>query len=120
MSAPLISCICLTAGRVRHLEAAIACFLSQDCEWSRELLVLNTCPRQTLALAPEIQIPPGATVKIVNLKSRPFSLGEARNQAIQLSSGTHLVTFDDDDLYSSGFLKSFTTRFADPVLVWCL
>lgn len=110
-----LSCICLTAGRVRHLEAAIACFLDQKCDWERELVILNTLPAQQLVL----ENAESHGVRIFNLEKRPSSLGEARNEAIRLSDGTHLVTWDDDDLYAPWYLQSYACRFKEGVeWVW--
>ena len=89
---PFISCICVTCARVRHLENALDCFLKQEYPGPKELIVLNTCPRQTLAGSF-----PG--VRIINLDRRPHSLGHARNLAIEQAAGTHIVTWDDDDRY---------------------
>lgn len=115
MNNPSFSCICITAGRKRQLEEAIACFLAQKCDWERELVILNTLPAQTLALDGAEE----KSVRIFNPETRPPSLGAARNMAIELATGTHIITYDDDDMYAPCYLKSFQGRFAPGVdWVW--
>lgn len=106
----MFSCICLTYGRAAHLSAAVACFLEQSYK-DAELVILNTMPQQ------EIVLPPNERVRVINLKERPASLGEARNQAISLALGKIIVTWDDDDLYLPNHLDNFALAFA-PGIHW--
>jgi|GEM_PF-1105418 len=105
----MISCICVTSARVRHLEEAIACFLAQDYAGECELIVFNTCPEQTLAL----NAPPPATrpVRVENLGKLPTTLGDARNTAIEMAQGTHIVTWDDDDAFLPHHLSVIAQAF---------
>ncbi len=103
-----ISCICVTAGRVSHLNEALACFLAQTHE-SKQLVIYNTLPAQEL-----VGDFPG--VVIVNCAERPKSLGWARNRAALYSTyGDVFANWDDDDLYLPGFLSSFAKWFTDTV-----
>ena len=96
----MISAICVTYGRVKFLESAIGDFLAQDYQGRRAMLVLNTLPKQTL----HGEFP---NVEIVNLQTRPKSLGQARNLAIGLAGAERFVVVDDDDAYLPHFLSTF-------------
>lgn len=111
MSQPHITAICLTYGRPQHLEEAITCFLAQDYTGPKELLILNSFPRQTL-------ICDAPNVRIINLPERPPSLGDARNLAIEHAAGTHLITFDDDDLYLPHHLSLMAEHFGGNDWIW--
>ena len=106
MSNPFISCICLTYARTRSLQEAIACFLAQDYKGEHELIILNSLPAQTLILE-------HPNIRIINLPSRPPSLSDCRNAAIEAARGTHLVTWDSDDLFSSSYLSTVAKHFGD-------
>jgi len=101
---PFFSCVCVTCARVEHLQAAIAAFLAQDYDGQSELLILNTCPRQTLNIS-------APRVRIINLERRPASLGEARNMAIEAAQGTHIVIWDDDDYFLPHHLTAIANGF---------
>jgi len=105
----MISCVCVTSARVRHLEESIACFLEQDYAGRCEMIVLNTCPKQTLTL----NAPPPAhrPVRIENLGRVPVTLGDARNTAIEMAQGTHIVTWDDDDAFLPHHLSVIAQAF---------
>lgn len=105
MSKPHFSAICVTYGRREHLERSIACFLRQKYDGQKQLLVLNTFNGQKFSCAaPE--------VKIINCDKRPANLGEARNLAISKCDGTHLVVWDDDDLFAENHLENFAKGFS--------
>lgn len=100
------SCICLTFARIARLEEAIACFLSQDYPGPKELIVLNSFFPQTL----KGEFP---FVRIINLTQRPPSLADARNMAIEAAAGTHIITWDDDDIYLPNHLSNFATNWPE-------
>ena len=89
---PHVSCMCLTYGRPHLLEEAIQCFLDQDYEGPKELVVLNDLAGQEL----DYDHP---QVKIVNLKERYKTIGEKRNSCVDFCTGDLLFVWDDDDLY---------------------
>ena len=99
---PRLSAICLCYGRIALLEEALESFLRQDYP-NKELVILNTCDRQTL----QFDHP---QVRIINSKVRPKTLGETRNLAISHATGDLMVTHDSDDLmlpnHFWNFLKS--------------
>ena len=102
----MFSCICLTYGRPEHLAEAIESFRNQVCDVPRELVIFNTAPQQQIELYERV---PGVT--IFNASTRPPSLGAARNLAIAMSHGTHIVTWDDDDIYLPNYLATFAKYF---------
>lgn len=107
-----LSAICVCYGTVDRLQESIACYLAQDFDGEKELVVLNTFPGQKL----RGDFP---DVKIVNLDERPPSLGDARNLAIrEHSTGTHIVTWDSDDLFAKSHLSTFATAFKGGDWVW--
>ena len=102
---PFISCICITYGRTRFLESAIADFLAQDCSVPVELVILNTFPQQRFV--PPMVNNPDKHILLCNLPERPKSLGEARNMAIEDARGEWIVVWDDDDAALPHFLSTF-------------
>jgi len=107
MTSPLISCVCVTYGRVKWLEEAIATFQAQDYP-NRELVILNTFPRQQLDLEH-----PDDRIRIVNEAHRPPSLGNARNIGISVAKGDVIVTWDDDDIPLPNHLSTIAKAFTD-------
>ncbi len=95
----MISCQCVTYGRVDLLEESIACFLNQDYE-HRELVVLNTLPDQELVFN-------HPKVRIFNLKERPASLGDARNMCVEICRGSWITPWDDDNFFLPKQLSIF-------------
>lgn len=112
MNLPPISCVCVTCARVHPLQNAIHDFVSQKYEGVKELVVLNTCPLQTL----EFIWPHGnatfPNLRIINLDKRPESLGQARNMAIEQAKGDIIVTWDDDDSYLPHHLQTIADGFS--------
>lgn len=89
---PPVSAMCLTYGRVRVLEEAMACFLAQDYPGQKEMIILNDLPEQTLKFDhPE--------VTVVNVKKRFKTVGDKRNACAALASHDLLLPWDDDDIY---------------------
>ena len=108
---PSISAICVTYGRTALLANSIECFLRQKYSGPAELIVLNTCPKQTLILD-------RPNVRIINLTERPASLGEARNMAIEAADGQIIVTWDDDDAFTSWHLDNIGFPMSNPAVQW--
>ena len=106
-----ISCITLTYGRVPHLNECLESFLRQT-HPDRELIILNTCPQQTL----QGEFP---NVRIVNLTERPRNLGHARNLAIEQCTGEIICLLDDDDLALPHFMTVYHEEFErNPEAQW--
>lgn len=107
-----ITCVTLTCGRTAHLNEAIECFLRQD-HPDKSLVVLNTCPQQTL-------LGDFPNVTIVNLKERPVNLGTARNIAVEhCSANAAVCLLDDDDLALPHYLSVYARLFeSNPEAKW--
>lgn len=107
-----VSCIALAFARVPQLEQAIKNFLAQNYGGERELIVLNSFPKQTL----KGNFP---NVRIINLDDRPATLGDCRNLAIEAATGEIILCFDEDDLHHSSFIQSMAVHFEDGIdWVW--
>jgi hypothetical protein len=91
-------------AEVRLLEEAIESFLRQDFMGQKEMIVYGTMPGQEL-------MGNFPNVKLVTCKQRPSSLGAARNAAIEMSRGTHIVLLDSDDIALPGFLSFYANNF---------
>ena len=87
--------ICGTFRRIALLEEAISCFLAQEYDGPKHLVVVNDEPEQTL----EFDHP---EVTIVNLKQR-ISLEAKRNIAAaeRITETDVFFHMDDDDLFAS-------------------
>ncbi|HET8574385.1 MAG TPA: glycosyltransferase [Edaphocola sp.] len=98
----LISCIMpTTAARKRFLPLAIDNFLQQDYA-EKELIILDDSGDPFLnALVPDL---PG--VRYIRYPFKFMTLGQKRNHACSLASGTIIQHWDDDDYYAPGWLGS--------------
>lgn len=102
---PSIVSVCVTYARTAELESAIACFLAQKYDGEKHMVILNTFARQTLNFT-------HSEVSIINMDTRPRSLGEARNIAIgwaECHAGPDalIVVADDDDGATSWHLDNY-------------
>lgn len=88
-----VSAFCCTFGRPQEMvEEAIECFLRQDYQGEKELIVLNDCPWQTLVFEhPEVHI--------INMPEQIPALGHKFNAAIAHCSGDVILPWDDDDIF---------------------
>ena len=102
----MITCLCVTYGRVRFLERALGDFIAQDKPGSCELLIVNTFPKQKLQTA-------FTSVRIINLDDRPRSLGEARNMGVMAAMGDRVIIWDDDDRYLPHHIRTFQDNWRD-------
>lgn len=105
MTAPLITAICCTYGRVHRLQNAIKQFLAQDYQ-RKQLIVYNTFDRQQLTGDFE-------NVVIINAP-RPATIGDARNEAVtRADDASIIVCWDDDDSYRPNHLSSLAQHFTN-------
>lgn len=87
----MISCKCITYGRVSFLEEAINSFLKQDYQGDKELIIVNDCPFQKLYYShPEITI--------YNIPETFKTIGEKENFAVSQCRGEIIALWDDDDI----------------------
>jgi Glycosyl transferase family 2 len=94
----IVTCLCVTRGRVPMLRRAIQCYLNQTYP-DRELVVVyesdDTATRQLLADLRDSSIYPIEVPAVPRLK-----LGSLRNIARQAGTGRYVAQWDDDDWYS--------------------
>ncbi|HUD74042.1 MAG TPA: glycosyltransferase [Terracidiphilus sp.] len=105
----MITAITVTYGRVKFLERALAAFLAQRVTTGyddAELLILNTYPRQKLVYD-------NPFVRVVNLDHRPWSLGNARNIAVEQSKGDRIIIWDDDDMALPHLIDTFSENWRE-------
>lgn len=103
---PPVSCACMTYGRPRLLEEAIASFLQQDYPGPKELVVLNDYAQQFLVCDhPE--------VTIVNVPKRFRTVGEKMAALVALCAHDLIFVWDDDDIYLPHRI-SFSVQHFDP------
>ena len=86
----LISCLCITYGKVSLLEEALESFLKQDYP-NKEMIIINDLKEQTLIFN-------HPQVKIFNYKERFSTVGEKRTKSVELATGDILTGWDDDDI----------------------
>lgn len=93
----LISCLCVTRGRVALLGRAVGCFLEQT-HAQRELLILfesdDAATRDYVATLADQRIR-GIEVPV----SPKQTLGSLRNLAVAAARGRYVCQWDDDDWY---------------------
>lgn len=85
----LVCCLTSTYGRLSKLNEVVTCFLNQDYE-NKRLIILNNHPTPLTFDNPY--------VTIYNEPIYP-TLGDCRNRLIELACGDFVRTWDDDDLY---------------------
>ena len=103
MSKPLITCLTSTYGRLSRLSEVVTCFLEQDYE-NKKLIILNNHPTPLSCDFPN--------VIIFNEPIYP-TLGDCRNRLIELSDGDFIRTWDDDDLYMPWTLSQGVENIGD-------
>jgi len=97
-SLPLVSCLCLTRNKPRHLARAITCFLGQTYE-PRELVVVHRSDDAETKAVLERYADNGKIVPISLEKDPARTLGHLRNISIERCNGEYFCQWDDDDWY---------------------
>lgn len=106
----MISCKCITYGRVDTLEEALYSFLTQDYKGEKELIIVNDYPLQKLIFEhPE--------VRIYNLDKTFDTIGEKENYAVSLCKGDKIAVWDDDDIAMPNHLSNIDKYFGDADLL---
>ena len=113
---PLISCICITGGRIALLKKAINCFNNQDYPNKEMVVSFPLKDRLTRYVVQKIQ---KENVNVLPIeRSDDEYLGTARNKAIETANGEYICIWDDDDWYHPsrlsyqyGCLKNADDRF---------
>lgn len=96
---PLISCVCVTSGRVALLKRAIDCFGMQ--QYANKELVISypeddTATKSFLDLLLELN-PDIPLIRIT--RDAEVTVGNAHNMAIRKCEGEYICHWDDDDWY---------------------
>ena len=95
---PLISCICITKDRADMLFKSILSF-SQQSYMNKELVIsYSTNDLQSRSLINHCKKNGGISIITIE-RNDSQTIGEARNDAIQIAKGTYICLWDDDDIY---------------------
>lgn len=87
---PLISCVCPTFGKTKHLNEAVESFHRQAYP-NKELIIFNNYPSMDIVYDhPE--------VRVINYKKDIYSIGACRNEGNKYARGEYICTWDDDDI----------------------
>ncbi len=101
---PLVSCLCVTRGRVELLKRAVACFLQQTYIPRELVIVYDADDVATRDFAGGLDSP---WIRRVEAPATPkLPLGAARNLAIASSRGPFIAQWDDDDWYAPNRLAA--------------
>ena len=105
MVRPLISCLTVTAGRLRLLKEAIQCYLDQSYP-NRELVIVTADSetyrqgiRRLLARLDR------SDIRLFTVDDPATSLGRLRNISLEQARGEVVCQWDDDDLYHPDRLR---------------
>lgn len=99
----LVCCLTSTYGRLSMLNEVVTCFLEQDYE-NKKLIILNNHPVPLTCNFPN--------VIIYNEPIYP-TLGDCRNRLIDLAEGEFIRTWDDDDLYMPWSIRQGVENIGD-------
>lgn len=92
----LVTAVCPTANRLRYIPKMINCFLSQEHDFDRELIILDDGTTPCFSVVP-------FDSRIHYEYGQPgtwATLGEKRNAINGMASGEVIIHFDDDDWYA--------------------
>lgn len=103
MSQPFLSVIVTTHSRPALLRRAIASLLNQSFSNFEIILVADVYDSETFEISKNLLRPSDVFVSCPALKGP----SESRNLAIDLARGKWVSFLDDDDMYSSDYLKNF-------------
>ena len=94
----MISCKCITYGRVEYLQEAIYSFLQQEYE-NKELIIVNDYAHQKLVFN-------HPQVHIYNFDEQFPTVGHKDNFAVSKCSGDIIALWDDDDIALPNHLRN--------------
>jgi glycosyltransferase involved in cell wall biosynthesis len=99
MAQAKVSCLTATYDRLPLLKESIRCYCAQSYE-NRELVVATEgTQRYKRAIHRFVDELERDDIRIIELDSRPYSLGEVRNILLDEARGDLVCQWDDDDLY---------------------
>jgi glycosyltransferase involved in cell wall biosynthesis len=108
---PKVSAVMCTYRRFKCVERAVNCFLAQDYNGEKELIIYNT----------DVEYPypdfiDNKLIKFINnnidtLTNEPYTnVGAMRRDAIALATGDYHITWDDDDIFLPFFIRQGIDR----------
>ena len=105
---PSITCTTPTYGRFSRLQDAIACFLLQDYEGPKHLVISNdaAAPIKLTPACDALNIDEVSTIWLTNWPERFENLGRKRQQMVDTAETDLIAHWDDDDLYLPWHLTS--------------
>lgn len=98
MNKPLVSCLCVTEGRVAFLKRAINCFNHQSYDNKELVILFKDYDSETRDYVNGTQ---SDVIKGYSVSDETMSLGALRNLAIESATGDFFCQWDDDDWYHS-------------------
>lgn len=99
-----VSCVLTTWRRFHCVERAVACFLGQDYGGEMELIIFNTDIDFPIVLSDDFVVH-RRRIKVINCgidfetKKLYTNTGAIRRDALTFATGTHYITWDDDDIF---------------------
>jgi glycosyltransferase involved in cell wall biosynthesis len=103
---PKVSAVMCTYRRFKCVERAINCFLAQDYNGEKELIIFNTDVEH-----PYIDYVDSKLIKVINnnidsMTNEPYTnVGAMRRDAITYATGDYHITWDDDDIFMPFFMR---------------
>lgn len=95
---PLVSCVCPTFGKVKHLNEAVQSFLIQTYP-NKELIIFNNYAAVDIVFD-------HPQVNVINYKEKiTGNTAECRNLGNSYALGKYIMTWDDDDIYLKDRIK---------------
>lgn len=108
---PKVSAVMCTYRRFKCVERAVNCFLAQDYNGEKELIIYNTDVEY-----PYSDFNDNKRIKVINnnidsITNEPYTnVGAMRRDAIAFATGDYHITWDDDDIFLPFFIKQGIDR----------
>jgi glycosyltransferase involved in cell wall biosynthesis len=96
---PLISCLTVTAGRLRFLKEAIRCYVDQTYPNRELVIVTSDGEAYRRAVSAHVDELDRSDIRLVAVDDPSSTLGRLRNISLAHARGDVICQWDDDDLY---------------------
>jgi glycosyltransferase involved in cell wall biosynthesis len=103
---PLISCLTVTAGRLRLLKEAIRCYLDQTYPHREMVIVTAGGEPYRRAIRAHLAELDRSDIRLVDVEDPSATLGRLRNISVARAQGDIVCQWDDDDLYHPDRLRA--------------
>jgi glycosyltransferase involved in cell wall biosynthesis len=103
---PKVSAVMCTYRRFKCVERAVNCFLAQDYNGEKELIIYSTDVEH-----PYGEFKGSTQIKVVNnnidsITNEPYTnVGAIRRDALTHATGDYVITWDDDDVWLPFFMR---------------